>query len=252
MIEVKVSDSEATLHKSLALRGAQWRENLAQYVRIIAAVAWKDLRSEVRGREVFGLWFTFGLLILFVFSVTIDITTLPLEAVGPGFLWVAFALVGTIGLNHSFSQERERGGWEALLMAPADHSAIYLGKLLANLAFTLTAQAAILAGFTVFVRAPADPLGLLLATLLGTVGFLGVGTLLAAFVASAPAKQLLLPVMLLPVIVPVIALASQLTAVALVGASSDASALVVIFLVGYDAIAVLGGAAAFSFITELY
>ncbi|MGH2592299.1 MAG: heme exporter protein CcmB [Anaerolineae bacterium] len=250
MLEAQTSDLAEALRERVI--PSRWRESLAQYLGIVAAIVWKDLRSEARGRDIFSLWVAFGLLILFVFSTTIDTTALPFEAIGPGFLWVSFALVGTIGLNQSFSQERDRGGWEALLMAPADHSAIYFGKLISNLVFTLVAEIAVLVGFTIFSRLSADPFGLLFATFLGTLGFVGVGTLLAAFVANTRAKELLLPVMLLPVIVPVIALASQLTAGALAGTTADTSAIVAVFLIGYDAIAILGGAAAFSFITELH
>jgi heme exporter protein B len=230
------------------------RESLKLYLGIVAAVAIKDLRSEARSRDILGGWATFGLLILLVFSVTINVAALPVETFGPGFLWVSFALVGTIGLNQSFSQERDRGGWTALLLAPIDHSAIYFGKLIGNLVISFIAEAAVLAGFFVFYGPPIDLVGLVVVTFLGTLGFVGVGTLLAAFVATSHSKQLLLPILMLPIVIPVIQLASALMSGALIGSglAFEAKGFVIVFLIGYDVIAVLGGASAFSFITELY
>ena len=225
---------------------------LKHYLQVVAAIAIKDLRSEIRRRTILTSWITFGMLVMVVFSVaTVNVSTDTILNIGSSFLWTTFALIGTIGLNQSFRKER-LGGWDAMLMMPVDHSAIYLGKLLGNLLFSLVAELAVLATFITIYNPPANLPIVLFVLLLGTIGLTGMGNLLATFVMQSGTRELLLPVMLLPVVIPVIVLASSIMAGALSGQLSSAWIFSAVFLIGYDAIVILGGTAASSFITELY
>jgi heme exporter protein B len=114
------------------------------------------------------------------------------------------------------------------------------------------AEIVILVGFSLVYGWPVDSWGILLTMILGTLGIVSVGILAAAFVIDKRGRELLLPLMVLPVIIPVIALAGQLTSLALTQPMTAEWGLVIVLLVGYDLITVLGGAAAFSLITELY
>lgn len=227
-------------------------QRLKSYLNMVALIAIKDLRSEARGRAILAVWAAFGLLIFLTFYVSLNVFQYGFQTTAPTILWVAFAITGTMSLTQSYNQELEYGGWHALLMSPMDHSAIYFGKLISNLIVSLIAEIVIVIGFSFVYDWPVDSLGMLLALLLGTVGFVSVGTLAAAFVIEKRGKELLLPLMVLPVIIPVIALAGQLTSLALTQSMTVEWGLIIIILLGYDIITVFGAAAAFSLIAELY
>jgi heme exporter protein B len=129
-----------------------------------------------------------------------------LASVLPGLLWLGFILSGVLGLGRAFLVERENDCWEGLLLAPGDKSAIYLGKLIGSLALMLVVEALVLALFAVFFNVdlgpPAPALALVIG--LGTVGIAAVGTLFAAMTAQIRARELLFPVLLLPVLVPLL------------------------------------------------
>ncbi|MEM7035054.1 MAG: heme exporter protein CcmB [Chloroflexota bacterium] len=226
--------------------------HIRQYIRITLAIAAKDLRAEARGRKILAVWASMGILLLVVFYVTITLSQIAFATVAPSVLWFIFALIGTIGLGRGFHQEYSLGGWQALLISPINHSAIYFGKLLSNLIVTLIAEIAVIVAFSIIYHWPVDSMGMLLVLILGTTGFMGVGTLVSAFLADKPTKELLLPVMVLPIVIPIIALSSQLTSTVLAQPLTSDWIIVILFLLGYDAIIIIAGAAAFSFIAELY
>jgi heme exporter protein B len=171
------------------------------FARRAFAVLWKDVLVERRSKETLNALFFFSLLLLFVFEFALGPDRERLAAVLPGLLWLGFILSGLLGLGRSFLGERENDCWEALLLAPGDKSAIYLGKLCGNLALMLLVEAILLVLFAVFFNldlAGALP-GLAVVVLLGTVGLAAAGTLFAAMTAQVRARELLFPVLLLPV-----------------------------------------------------
>jgi heme exporter protein B len=169
-------------------------------------VAWKDLVIERRSKETLNALLFFSLALLFVFQFALGPDRERLASVLPGLLWLGFILSGVLGLGRAFLVERENDCWEALLLTPGDKSAIYLGKLVSSLALMTVVEALVLGLFVVFFDvdfAPALP-GLALVIGLGTVGIAAVGTLFAAMTAQVRARELLFPVLLLPVLVPVL------------------------------------------------
>jgi heme exporter protein B len=169
-------------------------------------VAWKDLVIERRSKETLNALLFFSLALLFVFQFALGPDRERLASVLPGLLWLGFILSGVLGLGRAFLVERENDCWEALLLTPGDKSAIYLGKLVSSLALMAVVEALVLGLFVVFFDvdfAPALP-GLALVIGLGTVGIAAVGTLFAAMTAQVRARELLFPVLLLPVLVPVL------------------------------------------------
>jgi heme exporter protein B len=169
-------------------------------------VAWKDLLVERRSKETLNALLFFSLALLFVFQFALGPDRERLAAVLPGLLWLGFILSGVLGLGRAFLVERENDCWEGLLLAPGDKSAIYLGKLAGSLALMLVVEALVLALFVVFFNVDLGPAlpGLALVIVLGTVGVAAVGTLFAAMTAQVRARELLFPVLLLPVLVPVL------------------------------------------------
>jgi len=176
------------------------------YARRALIVAWKDLVVERRSKETLNALLFFSLALLFVFQFTLGPDRERLAAVLPGVLWLGFILSGVLGLGRTFLVERDNDCWEALLLAPGDKSAVYIGKLAASLALMLVVEAIVLALFTVFFNVDLGPAlpGLALVILLGTLGIAAVGALFAAMTAQVRARELLFPVLLLPVLVPVL------------------------------------------------
>jgi len=187
----------------------------AAFLRKAGAIAMKDLRAELRGREVFSTMTMFSVLAVIIFGMAFDLRVPSAEMVAPGVLWVIILFGGVLGLNRSFGAEMDRGTLPALLMAPMDRSAIYFGKVLANFLFTFaTGLVILLIMFFVFDVNMLQPL-IFLAVALGTLGYVGVGTIFAALTATTRARESMLPILLLPVMVPVFVAGVALTATAI-------------------------------------
>lgn len=181
------------------------------YLRQIWLMVWKDLLTELRTREVTGSVLVFALLVLLVFNFTFDLRVEQVLDVAPGVLWVTFIFAGTLVLNRAFTLEKDRGCLDGLLLLPVDRSALYLGKMLTNTLFMSLVEAITLPVYVVLFDLPLPPL-LLLVVFLGTVGFAAVGTLFAAMTVHTRAREVLLPVLLFPIVVPVIVAAVKLSA----------------------------------------
>ncbi len=162
----------------------------------------------------------FSILAAVVFGLAFDLRVPRPELVVPGILWVNILFTGVLGLHRSFGSEMDRGTLTGLLLAPVERSAIYLGKVAANLFFFLIVEALLLPAILILFDVNLlDPL-ILLGLLLGTIGYAGVGTLFAALTARNLARETLLPVLLLPVLVPLFISGVGLTAAVLDGRPS--------------------------------
>jgi heme exporter protein B len=120
-----------------------------------------------------------------------------------GVLWVTFAFAGTLGLNRSMAMEKDRGCLDGLLLAPVDRSAIYFGKAIGNLIFMLIVEAIVLPVYSVMYSVNLFKPGLLLVILLGSIGYVAVGTLLSSMAVQTRTRDVLLPILLFPLIIPV-------------------------------------------------
>lgn len=166
----------------------------------------KDVVSERRSKETLNALVFFALLLLFVFQFSLGDDRDRLAAALPGLLWLGFVLSGILGVSRAFLVERENDCWEGLVLAPGDKSAIYLGKVAGALLLMLLVEGLLLLLFAVFfnVDLGARLPGLAAVLALGTVGFAAVGALFSAMTAHVRARELLFPVLLLPVLVPVL------------------------------------------------
>jgi heme exporter protein B len=172
--------------------------------RAVAAVVWKDLAAEFRSRELIGAMLVFALLVVLIFNFALELDIRTRSTVTAGVLWVTFAFAGTLGLNRSMASEKDRGCLDGLLLAPVDRSAIYFGKVVANLAFMLIVEAIVLPAYSLLYNVPLFVPGLLGVIFLGSLGYVGVGTLLASMAVQARTRDVLLPILLFPVILPVL------------------------------------------------
>jgi heme exporter protein B len=187
--------------------------------RLAVAVAGKDIRGELRSRTALLSAVVFAALVLVVFNCARDPTVLGGTELAPSVLWVTFALAAMLALNRAFTVERENGALDGLLLAPLPRSALFTGKLLANLAFVGTVEAVTLPLFVLFfnVDLGAALPGLLGVTALATVGFVAVGTVFSAMAVRTRFAELMLPVLLLPFMVPPLVGAVQATSRLLAG-----------------------------------
>lgn len=189
------------------------------YVRRAWIVLWKDLVSERRSKETLNALFFFALLLLVLFQFALGDDRERLTAALPGLLWLGFVLSGLVGLGRAFLAEREHDCWEGLVLAPGDKSAVYLGKVAGNLLLMLAVEAITLVLFALFfnVDVAGFLLPLVVVLLLGTVGLAAVGTLFAAMTANVRAREVLFPVLLLPILVPVLLGAVKATEAVMLG-----------------------------------
>lgn len=173
----------------------------------IARILWKDLLTEFRTREMFSAMFVFALLVVVVFNFALE--NAPRESVlqaAPGLLWVAFTFAGVLGLNRSIAIERENMSIQALMLAPVDRGVIYLGKMLGNFLFMLVSELLIVPVFAVFYNYSfSRQFGQFVVILiLGTLGFSAVGTIFSAIAANTKMRDVLMPILFLPVVIPVL------------------------------------------------
>jgi len=192
---------------------------VTEVLRLAARIAAKDLRVELRSRTALISAVAFAALVLVIFNFARDPASVSARVLAPSVLWVTFTFAAMLTFNRSFALEQENAAMDGLLLSPMPRSAIFLGKYLANLGFVATVEAVTLPLFVLFFNVGlggALP-GLLLVTVLATVGFVAVGTVFAAMAVRTRFADLMLPVLLLPFLVPPIMGAVQVTTRLLAG-----------------------------------
>jgi heme exporter protein B len=181
------------------------------FVEQVWAILWKDIRCELRSKQTLMGMGLFALLVLVIFNFTFDLRANNTVAVAPGALWVAFIFASMLGLGRTMAAEREQGSLDRLLLSPVDRKAIYLAKLLGNLLFIGVVELVALPVFAILFNLPLFGGALIPIVLLGTLGIAAIGTLFSAMAAATRARELLLPILVFPLIVPVVIAAIRLT-----------------------------------------
>ncbi len=174
------------------------------YLRAVWAVFRKDLAAEFRSRELIPAMLVFAVLVVLIFYFALELDVKARTAITAGALWVTFSFAGTLGLNRTMSAEKDQGCLDGLLLAPLDRSAIYFGKFFSNLAFMLIVEVIVIPAYSLLYNINLFNRGLLLVTLLGSVGYVAVGVLLASMSVQTRTRDVLLPVLLFPLVLPVI------------------------------------------------
>ena len=193
----------------------------------LRAIAWKDLLSERRSQANFNAVLFLALLMLLLFGFALGPDASALRAAAGGVLWLAVLFSGVLAFNRSYQLELDNDALEALLLYPGERWPIFAGKVLANLAFVLLVELIVVPLAAVLYHVPlgrAMP-GLALVLFLGTVGFVTLGTFYAALASRSRAREVLLPLLLFPMLVPVLLAAMEATRALLGGnAMGDAGA----------------------------
>jgi heme exporter protein B len=178
---------------------------MSDFLRVAWVVVKKDLTVEVRSFEILSTTLFFAVTVVLMFSFGLVVDGRPLDDVAAAILWVAIAFSGTLALGRTFERERHNDTLRALMLAPADRPALYVGKLVGILFLLGLVELALVPLIGLLFNAPVIAQALPLAGLLlaGTLGFCAVGTLFAAMLVRARSRDVLLPVMLYPMTVPV-------------------------------------------------
>ncbi len=222
----------------------------ASYLRAVGAIVWKDLAAELRSKELISSMLVFALLVIFIFNFALELNPAARAQVGAGVLWVTTIFTGTLGLNRSLAAEKDRGSLDGLLLAPVDRSAVYFGKALGNLLFILIVEAVILPVFSVLFNVPMLQPLVLAVVLLGAVGYTAVGTLLASLAMHSRSRDVMLPILLFPVTVPVLIAAVKATSGILAAAEWSEISLWLNVLIGYDVLFVAIAFMVFDYVVE--
>jgi len=183
----------------------------------VGAIIWKDIRAELRTKDIFSSMFVFALLSVILFNFAFELRVPAMKMVVPGIVWVAITFAGTLGLNRAFVIEQDKGSLAGLLLAPVDRSAIYFGKLLGNLLFMFAVEIIILPLVMVFYNLSLLTPAHLLVLFLGTYGFAAVGTVFSAIAVNTRAREVMLPILLFPVLLPVLIAGVKMTGALLDG-----------------------------------
>ncbi len=218
--------------------------------RKVIAITWKDALSEMRTREIVFSVLVFALLVIVIFNFAFGASQEIAALVAPGILWVTFAFAGVLSFNRSFIMEKEEGCLEGLMVCPVSREAIYIGKMLGSLLFMLVIEAIALPIYAFLFNLEALSLQLLVITVLTTVGFVAVGTLFSALAVNTRAREMVLPILFLPTVVPIIICAVKASGLALSGEPwSDLSPWLQI-IAAFDAIFLVVSFLIFTFVIE--
>ena len=214
------------------------------------AIVQKDLAAEFRSFELVSAMLVFSLLVIIIFNFALELDVKVRQSVTAGVLWTTFAFAGTLGLNRSMATEKDRGCMDGLLLAPVDRSAIYFGKVISNLAFMLIVEAVVLPVYSVLYNVNLFRFDLLGVILLGSIGYVAVGTLLSAMSVQTRTREVLLPILLFPVAIPVLLAAVKASNGLLAGAEFAEVLIPLNILIVYDVVFIAVAFMVFDFVVE--
>jgi heme exporter protein B len=221
-----------------------------RFVQQVLAIVRKDLWAERRTKENLSAMIVFALIVLVIFNFAFELQEVDLNVVGAGVLWVAFTFSGILGLGRSFATEKDKGSLDGILLAPVDRGAIFLGKMMSNVIFITTMQAVILPLFAILNNLALPWFPLVPYIVLGTLGFAAVGTVLSAIAASTKMREVMLPILLFPVSIPLLMAAVKLTSGALQSLDFSHVALWFNILILYDVLFLVVAFWVFEYVVE--
>ncbi|UCE05368.1 MAG: heme exporter protein CcmB [bacterium] len=218
----------------------------------LVTIAWKDILSEFRSRETITSMLIFCVIVVVIFNFMFEPGSTLVREMIPGILWVAITFAGILGLNRSFIYEVDQGCLLGLLLCPVDHYVLYLGKMLGNFIFMVIMEIIIIplmiVLFNLDILSIILPLALII--LLGTLGFAAVGTLLSAISVNTRAREILLPILLFPIAIPILLAAVKATGSLINERTFANSQSWVKILAGFDIIFLVISSLLFEYVVE--
>jgi len=216
----------------------------------MGAIIQKDLAAEWRSRELFSAMLVFALLVILIFNFAMELDARARASVTSGVLWVTFAFAGTLGLNRSMATEKDRGCLDGLLLAPVDRAVIYFGKAIGNLVFMFIVELIVLPIYSILYNTNLFHPGLIMVVLLGSIGYVAVGTLLSAMAVQTRTRDILLPILLFPLVIPVLIAAVKASGGFLQGFSFSEVRNWINLLIVYDVIFIAISFMIFDYVVE--
>jgi heme exporter protein B len=218
----------------------------------IIAILYKDILIELRTKELLSAMFTFAILLLVIFNFAFSLSTEVIKFAAPAILWVSFTFAGVLGLSRSFAIEKEGNSIMGLLLAPVDRSVLFFGKMIGNFIFVFIVELIILPLFSLFFNFSFTDvlLPLLLVIILGTIGFVSVGTLFSAVALNTKLREVLVPILLFPIVIPVIVSSVKLTGSIIEGEPMLFNDSALQILISFDMIFIAICAVTFEYVLE--
>lgn len=225
---------------------------MGQYLKKVFLIAGKDLRIEFRSKEKIYSMFLFSLLVMVIFNFAFEPGAEYIRDVAPGVLWVAFVFAASLGLSRSFVLEKEEDCMQGLMLSPFDRSGIYLGKVIGNFLFTMAIELISLPFFAIFfnLSLTSSILQLMMVIVLATFGFIAVGTLFSALSVGIRGGDMILPLLLFPMQVPVIISAVKSTGMILAGNGMETYSQWLKLIVAFDIIFFVASFVIFEYLIE--
>ncbi len=218
----------------------------------LAAILWKDIINELRTKEIVLSMAAFSIVLVVIFNFSLVINNDNIGYLVPSLLWISIIFVGTLGLSRTFAIEKENSAITGILLSPIDRSMLYLSKVISNLIYILITQFLLLFLFLVLFNININgEIGLLiLVMILGAIGFSTLGTLFSTMAINTKLRELLLPVILFPVIIPVIINAVRATSIIFNGGGYAEISPYLIILICFDIIFFVTSALVYEFVVE--
>ncbi|MFC1904463.1 heme exporter protein CcmB [Chloroflexota bacterium] len=216
----------------------------------VFSIMWKDILSELRTKEIITAVLVFSLLVLVIFNFAFDPGTDTTGLVAPGVLWVALNFAGILGLNRIFAIEKENSCIEGLMLCPVDRAVIYWGKLAGSFIFMFSVAFVVTPIFLALSNLPLFLPRLVLVIALAILGFATVGTLFSALSINTRARDIMLPILFLPIVVPVIIAAVKATAVVLAQRPWGDTLIWIQIMIAFDIIYLVAATLVFEFVIE--
>ncbi len=210
----------------------------------------KDVLSEIRTKEVLSSVVVFALLVIVIFNFAFGASQEKVLLIAPGILWVTFTFAGMLSINRSFIREKEQGCLEGLMACPVSREAIYFGKMLGSLLFMLIIEVITLPVFTFLFNLPVLSSQLVVVTVLATVGFVAVGTLFSALAVNTKAREMVLPILFLPIVIPLVISAVKASELALLQEPWGSLVSWLEIILAFDVIFLVVSYLVFSFVIE--
>lgn len=221
-----------------------------RFLRQVSAIIGKDIAAELRTKENLTAMVVFSTLVVIIFNFAFELQGVDMKVFGSGILWVAFTFSGILGLGRSFAAEKDKGSLEGLLLTPIDRGALFLGKAASNFLFITVMEAVTLPLLAILNNVPLPWFPLVPYICLGTIGFAAIGTLLSGVAANTRMSEIMLPIMLFPVSIPLLMASVKLTTGAFQGDPFDDLTSWFTILVTYDIIFTVVAFLVFEYVVE--
>ena len=215
----------------------------SQYWLAVRTIIWKDLSIEMRKKTLVSALLIFSVMVTLVFTFALDLDKSTKDNVAVGVLWVTFVFSSTLGLNQTFANEKNQNSLEGMLLSPIDYTAIFVGKFISTYIFVIIVEIIVIPMFYILYGIPLFSPLFVLIVLLGSFGYTLVGTLLASIATRTRAREIMLPILLLPVAMPIIIASVQCSNAILSGAHwgqfSNAFNLVIVYDIIFLGVAIM-------------